>query len=77
MANKYNYLKDEYHEAKKDRLDKEYESGYYHGNVLFSVREIGILAEMAKNDVWPDGRFGDDDCIIWEMFHLLYNKEES
>lgn len=75
MANtnnyKYSYLKDKYHEAKNDRLNTEEESGFYGGNVLFSLREISILAEMAERDVWPDGKFGDDECVIWGMFHRL------
>ena len=47
-------------------------------NRLFGAREmpvgslnievISLLKEMAESDVYPDGRFGDDEVRVWEMF---------
>lgn len=34
----------------------------------YSPKMLLALKEMAKEDVYPDGRFGDMDCSIWEMF---------
>jgi hypothetical protein len=35
----------------------------------YGVRALYALKEMAKNDVWPDWRFGDNDCNAWSLFH--------
>ena len=34
----------------------------------YSPKMLIALKEMAKEDVYPDGRFSDMDCSIWEMF---------
>ena len=36
-------------------------------NTAFTFEMIAALAEMARHDVWPDGRFGDADCNVWSM----------
>lgn len=33
-----------------------------------------MLADMAAHDVWPDGRFSDDDCLLWSKFHHIYEQ---
>lgn len=38
-------------------------------NTYYGVRALYTLNEMAKNDVWPDWRFGDSDCNVWSLFH--------
>ena len=63
MAN-WNFLKDKYLEARRES----FESG--NSNTVFTPKMLSALNEMAKHDVWPDGRFGDDDCNIWSMMHL-------
>ncbi len=40
-----------------------------HSGAVFTLDMIIALAEMARHDSWPDGRFGDDACSIWGMFH--------
>ena len=59
---KYDYLKDEYLEARKENPN----------NTTYTFRQIAALRNMAEKDVYPDGRFGDDECNIWSMFSLLY-----
>lgn len=62
-----NYLKDEYIEifetAKKEGLQR----GCYTASMIFKLRD------MAKEDIYPDGRFGDEECNIWSAFHMLCN----
>ena len=33
--------------------------------------QVLALIDMADNDVWPDGKFGDADCNIWSAVHLI------
>ncbi len=75
--NKHDYLKSCYNDAKKDRLVEEHKNRYYGGNTLFSLKEIEILAEMAEHDVWPDNNFGDDECLVWGLFHRLCANEAA
>lgn len=41
-------------------------------NNAYTFQQIEALMNMAKYDVWPDGRFGDVDCEVWALFHHLY-----
>lgn len=58
MAN-YNYLKDKYLEIAKENRNG---SGTYTAEMIFALRD------MAKKDVYPDGRFSDEECNIWSAF---------
>lgn len=58
MNKAYTYLKDEYLEARKA-------NGNGNG---YSFRQLQLLRDMAEHDVYPDGRFGDEECNVWEMF---------
>ena len=57
---KDNYL-EAYEDAKKGGL----------GNGEYNVAKLRALCEMAKNDVYPDGRFSDVDCNVWSMFREM------
>lgn len=35
----------------------------------YTIEQLYALRDMAKEDVYPDWRFGDNDCIVWQMFH--------
>ena len=37
----------------------------------YSFEMLQALRDMAKADVYPDGRFGDEECNVWSMFHML------
>jgi len=37
----------------------------------YSFRMLQALRDMASADVYPDGRFGDEECNIWSMFHAM------
>ena len=51
-------LKEKYLEASKRNKSKE---GY-------SFEMLQALRDMAKKDVYPDGRFSDEECNVWSMF---------
>jgi len=34
----------------------------------YSIRMLQALRDMAEADVYPDWRFSDEECNIWEMF---------
>ena len=42
-------------------------------NTDYTFEMILALDEMARYDVWPDGRFGDDDCNVWSLLHRKYS----
>ena len=37
----------------------------------YSFAMLQALRDMAKADVYPDGTFGDEECNVWSMFHML------
>ena len=55
-------------ELKQDYLDAACSKDYN----AYTFQQIEALMNMAKYDVWPDGRFGDVDCEVWALFHHLY-----
>lgn len=52
-------LRNRYKEAAKD---------VYQG--LYTPKMISVLTEMARNDIWPDGNFSDEECCVWGMIHI-------
>lgn len=40
----------------------------WEGRGKIEIWRIFVLAYMARNDIYPDGTFGDDECCIWEAF---------
>ena len=58
----YDYLKDEYFALPR------YTNGY-------TFKEIQALRNMAEREVYPDGRFSDEECNIWSMFHSFFIKK--
>ena len=53
----YSYLKDEYLEARKRNENEGY-----------SFRQLQLLRDMAEKEIYPDGRFSDEECNVWSMF---------
>lgn len=41
---------------------------------VITLEELNGLAEMAVSDVYPDGSFGDDHCIAWEIIKRAFRK---
>ena len=38
------------------------------GNDGYTFRQLQLLRDMAKHDVYPDWRFSDEECNVWAMF---------
>ena len=64
-----NHLKDKYIEVRT----KAYESGELtpRQTSVFTPAMLAALRDMAEQNVYPDGRFGDTECGIWEMFRTV------
>ena len=63
------YYRSLYHEAREEafasgKLDK-----LRQNNGVYTSKMLARLRDMAENDVYPDGDFGDDECCVWSMFH--------
>jgi len=63
---KNDYLKDKYLEVKPTGKENRY-----------TLAQIAALRDMAERDVYPDGRFSDEECNLWGMFHCFRIQEES
>ena len=37
----------------------------------YTIEQISALRDMAEKDVYPDGRFSDEECNLWSMFHMF------
>lgn len=65
---KEKYFKEKYIEAR----DEAYASGkldFIRQNVgVYTTEMLAALRDMAENNVYPDGNFGDDECRVWSMF---------
>lgn len=35
------------------------------------------LADMAVHNVYPDGTFGDDECVAWQKFRRIFEDKEN
>lgn len=62
---KYDYLKNNYIEAREKAKENNI-TGY-------SFQQISCLQEMAAKEVYPDGRFSDEECNIWFLFRMKGN----
>lgn len=61
-------LKQAYLDAARKSLDNG------NNNTVYTMEMIMALRDMAKENVYPDGRFGDDDCNVWSMFREVQGK---
>ena len=37
-----------------------------------SYGRVMLMDDMAARGVYPDGTFGDNDCLLWEEFRFLF-----
>jgi hypothetical protein len=40
----------------------------------YTFEMLTALRDMAERDIYPDGRFGDEECNVWSLFHLFHVK---
>lgn len=55
-----------YHECKREMYRR---FGYM---CDISPSRMFVIADMAMNNVYPDGRFSDEECCIWEGFRSMF-----
>ena len=60
-------------QIKLDKLEDEFREKYRNG-LSIPVWRIYMLVFMAKNDVWPDGRFTDLETKMWSIFRKAEKK---
>lgn len=58
------YYKDKYLEAAKENSRPD----------AYTFKQLQALRDMAERDVYPDGRFSDEACNVWSMFHSFHIK---
>ena len=39
----------------------------------YGYRRIQALTAMAKRGIYPDGRFGDEECNLWSFLRMNLN----
>lgn len=37
------------------------------GRLIYSYEQVEDVVELVKNKKRPDGNFGDDECLLWEL----------
>lgn len=67
------YGKDEYYKLKYiEAANEAFNSGKLdiikQNDGVYTFEMLSALKDMAENDVYPDWRFGDNECNVWEMF---------
>ncbi len=62
------YYKMKFHDAFKASCD----TPTNENERKYSVAMLQALYDMAKNDVYPDGTFSDEECNVWSLFHTAF-----
>lgn len=68
------YLKEKYFEARYNAYASGKLDSIRHNVGVYTTEMLAALRDMAENDVYPDGNFGDDECNVWSMFHSYFPK---
>ena len=74
--NKMRY-KEKFHDAFHEAIDKGIVKTGTDLGCTYTFAMLQALKDMAENNVWPDGRFGDDDCNVWSLFHLYESESDD
>lgn len=43
------------------------------GRGLFCFEQIEDILDLIANEKWPNGDFGDDECVLWSMIRRKLN----
>lgn len=63
-----NRYKEKFHEAFHKASEKRIVRNGTELGSTYTIAMLRALKDMADNGVYPDWRFGDDDCNVWSMF---------
>ena len=69
------FLKDNYLDVRKEAFEKGILDKTNQNTGVYTFQMILCLRNMAEKDVYPDGRFGDEECNLWELFHNYKGKD--
>ena len=69
--------KAELERACKDRYLKAARDNRVIQDGLYTAEMILMLRDMAERDIYPDGRFSDEECTLWSAFHNFRMKDGS
>ena len=75
MNIKKRYLKEDYLRIRSEAFQKG-ELTDRQNDGVYTFTMIAALKHMAEEDVYPDGRFGDNECAVWSMFHSYSPKTQ-
>ena len=42
-------------------------------NRVFSFEQIEDVLDLIAEEKWPDGHFGDDECLLWSLIRRKLN----
>jgi len=62
------FYRDQYHEAREEAISSNKLDKIRQNDGVYTPQMIAALRDMAKNGIYPDGKFSDIDCNIWSMF---------
>ncbi len=48
-----------------------------HPGDVYTFGMLQKLRDMARDGVYPDGEFSDQECNVWEMFRNFHIKEDD
>ena len=68
--NKEDYLKNKYLEKRAEAQEAGLDVNPSHIGSVFTVPMVNALMDMARDDVYPDNRFSDDECNAWSIMHI-------
>ena len=34
---------------------------------VFSFEQVEDILDLIANEKWPDGTYGDDECVLWSL----------
>lgn len=61
------YFKTNYIEARDEAIKNNEIKNV--GSYTFTM--LQKLRDMAKENIYPDGRFGDEECNVWSLFRSM------
>lgn len=67
---KNDWFKERYFEAREYAYISGQLDRIKHNTGVYTFEMLQALRLMAENDIYPDWRFGDNECNVWEMFKI-------
>ncbi len=62
------FYKDAYISARTEAFESDQLDPIKQNTGAYTPKMLHALKDMAERDIYPDGRFGDEECNIWSLF---------